>query len=76
MRALLLATALLAAHSSGVREPAGQASEQIPQPEAAAPRVLASAERDCTVSWSHDYRSLDLMADAADLIVRAQVVGQ
>jgi len=76
MRALLLATALLAAHSSGVREPAGQASEQIPQPEAAAPRVLASAERDCTVSWVHDYRSLDLMADAADLIVRAQVVGQ
>jgi len=76
MRALLLATALLATCSSGVRAPAGQASKRDLRPEAAAPRVLASAERDCTVSWSHDYRSLDLMADAADLIVRAQVVGQ
>jgi len=76
MRALVLVAAVLAATSCGVREPAGQPSEQLPRSAAIAPRALASAERDCTVSWARHYRSLDLMADAADLIVRAQVVAR
>lgn len=73
-----LVVAVLVATSCGTREPAAQPSEH-PDPAAplvVAPRPLASADRDCTVSWSRDYRSLDLLADGADLIARAQIVGQ
>lgn len=80
MRAALVAGVLLLAVSCGAREPATQSSEH-PAAEAAAPvlvtpRPLAPADRDCTVSWAQSYRSLDLLTDAADVVVRAQTVAE
>ena len=80
MRTALVVVVLLVAVSCGAREPAAQPSERpdtdAPAPLVVAPRPLASADRDCTVSWAQSFRSLDLLTDAADVVIRAQVVAE
>lgn len=80
MRTALVVVVLLVAVSCGAGEPAAQPSERrdtaAPAPLVVTPRPLASADRDCTVSWSQSFRSLDLLTDAADVIIRAQAVGE
>lgn len=80
MRTALLAGVLVVAASCGAREPATQPSERpapnAPAPVVGTPRPLAPADRDCTVSWAQSYRSLDLLTDAADVVVRAQAMAE